>query len=141
MSVWPVADTNVLLRFLLRDHPEQSPATKAFMDALAPLDRLIVLSTTVSELVFVASGRTYGVTRAEIADLIGQLLAGPFELADRETIAVARDLYRDVHDDWDDCVLAAYALEEGDGTVVSFDRGLDRIPGLTRIEPLGEAAL
>ena len=137
MSVWPVADTNVLLRFLLRDHPEQSPATKAFMDALTPMDRLIVLPTTVSELVFVASGRTYGVTRAEIADLIGQLLEGPFELGNRETIARARDLYRDIHDDWDDCLLAAHALQEGDGTVVSFDRGLDRVPGLIRIEPPG----
>lgn len=138
MSPWPVADTNVLLRFLLKDHPEQSPASKTFIAGLSPYGRLTILPSTIAEIVFVARGPTYGVVRSDIVALIGQLLAGPFHFDNRETISRARDLYRDFHDDWDDCLLAAYALEEGDGSIVSFDRGLDRIPGLTRIEPPGK---
>lgn len=71
--------------------------------------------------------------------MISELLAGPFEVPDHKVIALAARFFREVHDDWDDCLLAAFAIEEDDGSVISFDRGLDRIPGIRRIEPVHHA--
>jgi predicted nucleic acid-binding protein len=34
-----------------------------------------------------------------------------------------------------DCLCVAYAEREPDSTVVSFDRGFDRVPDITRHEP------
>lgn len=91
-----------------------------------------------SEAVFVLKGRTYSFTRSDIVAFLESLNGLPVRIADRAVITRAVALYRDIHDDWDDCLVAAYALEQGDGTIISFDRGLDRIPGLTRIDPSRE---
>ncbi|MEX1104078.1 MAG: type II toxin-antitoxin system VapC family toxin [Dehalococcoidia bacterium] len=135
-------DTNILLRYFLKDSAEKAAAVHALVSGLSEpaAPRLVVSAATVSEVVFVARGATYRRTRSDLVELLGLLLAGPFSLPDRQVVSRARDLYRDVHDDWNDCLLAAYALEQGDGSVVSFDRGLDRIPGLTRVEPTVPAA-
>ncbi|MEX0784479.1 MAG: PIN domain-containing protein [Dehalococcoidia bacterium] len=141
MSDGRFVDTNVLLRYFLRDHPEQFQAARLTIENITdPSDYLRVSPSTISEYVFVALGPLYKRTRAEIAESVAAILGGPFDVTERETVGQAVALYRDVHDDWDDCLLAAYALEQGDGSVVSFDRGLDRIPGLTRVEPTVPAA-
>lgn len=130
-------DTNILLRIATKLPTDQAAATEQLLrDAqsgrIAP--PLIAVST-LSEAVLVLLGRTYRVTRSGVAAFIEALLAAPLRFPERAVIERALDLYRDVHNDWDDCLLAAYALERSAGRLASFDRGLDRIPGLTRIEP------
>ena len=132
----PFLDTNILVRYFMKDDPSQYEAARALIEGIADeTDSPRIAASTVSEYVFVARGAIYRRTREEIADSVRAIVTGPFDVDDREVVAQANELYRTVHDDWDDCLVAAYAIERADGRVASFDRGLDRIPGLTRIEP------
>lgn len=130
-------DTNILLRVATNLPPDQAAATERLLrDAEAGrIPRPLVSTTTLSEVVFVLLGRTYSFTRGPVASFIELLLAAPLRFPERSIIERALPLYRDVHNDWDDCLLAAYAFERSNGRLASFDRGLDRIPGLTRIQP------
>lgn len=130
-------DTNILLRIATNLPPDQAAATERLLrDAQAGrIAAPLIAASTLSEAVFVLLGRTYLFARSGVAEFIQALLEAPLRFPERGVIERALSLYRDVHNDWDDCLVAAYALERGDGSVISFDRGLDRIPGLTRIEP------
>lgn len=130
-------DTNILLRIATNLPTDQAAACERLLRRAqaGEVDPPLVASNTVSEAVFVLRGRIYSYPREAIAAFIEQLLVSPLRFAELAVIERAVEFYRDHHDDWDDCLLAAYALERGDGTVVSFDRGLDRIPGLRRLEP------
>lgn len=135
-------DTNVLLRAATKDPADQASAVEAMLQeaALRRGPALDVASSTVSETIFVLRGKNYEFDRVRIVAFLEGLLALPVRVVERSIIERAVGLYRDVHSDWDDCLLAAYAIERSNGRLVSFDRGLDRIPGLTRIEPTLPAA-
>ena len=129
-------DTNGLLRLLLDDNPDQSPRTHQWFDGPhEQLPRLVVAASTISEVVFTLGGPRLKYVRDEILVALDRILEMPVEFDEPSVIRTAIELYRTVHDDWDDCLVAAYALERSGGVVFSFDRGLDRIPGITRIEP------
>lgn len=129
-------DTNGILRPLLDDDPDQSPRTHIWFEL--PPDqrpRLVVAASTLSEVIFVLAGQRLKFTRNEIVVALERIMEMPIEFDDAAVVNRAIELYRTVHDDWDDCFVAAYALEHNDGVVFSFDAGFDRIPGVTRIEP------
>lgn len=129
-------DTNVLLRLLLADHPSHSPAAVALLrEARARELDLAITPSTISECVYVLGGARLGFTRMEVAAAIEAVLALPATLEDRDLVNLALDLFRTVHNDWDDCLVAAYALRRAHGRLVSFDKGLERIPGVVRLEP------
>lgn len=122
------------MRIVARDHPEQHAAAEAFLHSQTV--EPVLIPSTVSEIVFVLTGRHYGYGRHELADAIERLLLLPIEVLDRPEIELAVRLFRDHHDDWDDCLVSAYALRRAGGRVASFDRGIVRIPGVARLDPL-----
>ncbi len=63
------------------------------------------------------------------------ILILPLVILDRPIMQAALALYRDHHNDWDDCLLAAYATVQAEGRIVSFDRGLGRVPGVALVQP------
>lgn len=63
-------DTNVLVRYLVQDHPEQGPAAARLVDGA---DNLGVSLVALAETAFVLS-RIYGVPREEVVDLLVELL-------------------------------------------------------------------
>lgn len=129
-------DTNVLLRLLMDDDPVQSPATRDyFRRAAAGGAKTVISAATISELVYVLGGPRLGFDRERLAEAVEAVIGLEALVPDRAVIARACELLRTTHPDWDDCLLAAYAIERADGRVVSFDRGLDRIPGLSRQAP------
>ncbi len=129
-------DTNGILRPLLQDHAEQSPRVIAWFDLpREERPRLRVAPSTLSEVVFVLTGARMKLPRERVVQYLDIVMEMPFEFDNAAVVARAMELYRTVHDDWDDCLVAAYALEYNDGVVFSFDAGFDRIPGITRIEP------
>lgn len=115
----------------------QGPASREFFELAPGRERPRIAASTVSELVFVLRGAVVGKTRAETVQALSAAFLLPAEFDDIGVLLRAMDLYRDDHPDCDDCLVAAYALERGDGRVLSFDRALDRIPRVTRIEPAG----
>ena len=132
-----LVDVNVLLRIVLAEHPDQSPRSLEYV-ARAPAsgpDSLVVSPVALSEFVWVLRGRRLGFTRSEIADALRAVLEMELTFLDKPVMNRAAQLYADIHPEWEDCVLAAYAMEQASGRVLSFDRGLSRFNGLSRIEP------
>ncbi|HET7737927.1 MAG TPA: PIN domain-containing protein [Tepidiformaceae bacterium] len=132
-----VVDTNFLLRLVLGDIPAQTRAAVAHLSDLRLRGReAYVAAATISEVVFVLRGQVYRRTREQISHALNEILwISAFAVGDAQVVRRAVTLYRDHHDDWDDCLVAAYALEHAGGRVASFDKGLDGIPGLTRAAP------
>jgi len=135
-SAFPFVDTNVLLRHLLNDLPDQSPSAQTLFAELETGARdAQVTGTIVFECVFVLQTH-YGVPREAIRKRLLPILA--FEhlmVPDREVYPAVFDLYVARKGlSFADCYHAVLARHLGTG-IISFDRGFDRIPGLTRIEP------
>ena len=80
-------------------------------------------------------GGDYQYEHAQLAGMLESMLELPLVIIDRPIVEHAVDLYRSIHKDWDDCLIAAYALDTTGGVILSFDYRLGRIPGITRIEP------
>jgi predicted nucleic acid-binding protein len=129
-------DTNVLLRFLLEDNAEQTSAVSELLrNASQGTVVLYIAASTVSEVVFVLAGRVYSRSRSQLAEALRRVLALPLQFEDRPEVELALKLFAETHDDWDDCLLSAYALTRTAGRLFSFDRGLAHIPGLLLEEP------
>ena len=68
-------DTNVLVRFLTADEPDQSEAALRIIEtAEAEGSRLHITTLVLAELVWVLKGPRYGLSRTEVADALGSLL-------------------------------------------------------------------
>jgi predicted nucleic acid-binding protein len=134
--VTAVVDTSVLLRLLLPGDPRQIIAVEAYIRAAERSGpTLIVPPTTVSEVTYVLRGPRLALGRAKTAEAVRFLRALPLRFLDGDVIDHAVTLYDAVHDDWDDCIAAAYSLLRADGAILAYDRDFDRIPGIKRFEP------
>ncbi len=129
-------DTNVLLRLILDDEPEKFTAVSEFLSLPEAIRGIVELQpTTVSEFVYVLRSPRRNYSREETVAALDVIVALPLRVVEGDVIRYAIDLYRDVHPDWDDCVVAAYAAKRNKGRILSHDKGLRRIPGLKRFEP------
>lgn len=137
MSTKPIylLDTNVLLRFLLNDHPAHGAAAKKlFEDAGAGKVALHVPFIAVMEAVFTLQSY-YNVGRADLGRELLKLLTAPgVKLTCPAWILDAVENYRTMNVSFGDACVAAEAAV-GHISVASFDRGLDKFPGLKRHEP------
>ena len=137
MSAKPtyLLDTNVLLRFLLNDHPAHGAAAKKlFEDAGSGKLALQVPSIAITEAVFTLQGY-YKVDRADIGRELLKLLTAPgVKLTCPAWILEAVEDFRTRNISFGDACLAAEAAADHH-SVASFDRGLDKFPGLKRHEP------
>ena len=83
------------------------------------------------------SGRSYGRSRTEIAQKLRPVLGlQGLRVYDRRIVERAIDiaeLYPDL--DFEDALIAARIQLEDIAELYSYDRGFDRVPGITRIEP------
>ena len=87
-------DTNILVRFLTRDDPEQAAQVEVLLASLTPDRPGFIAREVVLELVWVLE-RAYGLSRAEVAQALDALLEARelmVESADR--VALATDRYR-----------------------------------------------
>lgn len=126
-----LVDTNVLVRHLTGEPADQARrATTLLRDAA----RLELPSPIVAELVYVLES-VYEQTRPQVAALVRAVLAHPPIDAPEEALLLrAVEWYETTRADFAEAYLAA-AAERSDGRIASFDRDLDRIDTVTRIEP------
>ena len=132
----PVLDTNILLRHLLQDHSQQSPQSTAY---LARIERGAIkvrsADTVVFETVFTLQ-RQYGVPKAEIRDNLLPILELPgIVLPGKRRLRKVFDLYVDLNLSFIDAYHAVLMRHLRLDCIVSFDKGFDRVPGVTRMEP------
>jgi len=129
-------DTNILLRHLLGDHPEQSPrATEYFRRIESGEIKVRTSDTVIFEAVFTLE-RHYRQPKARVREALLPLLELPgIVLPGKARYQRAFDLYVELKLPFADAYHAALMehlkLEE----IVSFDRDFDRVDGIRRVEP------
>ncbi len=118
-------DTNVLVRFLVRDDEKQSRrATKLIKGAVERGEQLFISDIVMCETVWVLSA-AYRFTRTEIVDaLAGLVRARNLVFSSTDRLARALAAYRHGKGDFADYLIRELARAAGADTVATFDRAL-----------------
>ena len=132
----PFLDTNVLLRHLLQDEAEQSPRSTALLAKIESGEISVrIAHTVVFETVFTLQ-RQYRVPKGEIRDKVLALLElRGIVLPGKRRFREVFDLYAGLNVSFAAAYHAVLMNRLALGSIISFDRGIDRLPGLDRIEP------
>jgi predicted nucleic-acid-binding protein len=125
-------DTNVLVRHLTGDPPAQ--ATRATR-LLSQAGQLLLPDLILAEVVYVLES-FYEVPRSRVAELARAIIAFPaVEVADEPALLRALEVYELHRLDFADAYLVAEAEISGVHAVASFDKAIERVPTVRRVEP------
>ena len=125
-------DTNVLVRHLTGEPPEQARRATAF---LAGANELLLADLVVAELVYVLES-FYEVGREQVAELVRAVLGfSAAVVLDSALLLRAVEVYEVDRLDFAEAYLVASAEASGVGVIASFDQTIDRVPSIERIEP------
>ncbi len=125
-------DTNVLVRHLTNDPPEQAERATRYIHES---DNLLLPDLIVAEVTYVLDS-FYDFTRAEIAaGLESTLSEESIVVTDVQLLLRSLEIYETHRLDFADAYLIASAERTGVGAVASFDRDIDRPGTVIRIEP------
>ena len=125
-------DTNVLIRHLTGDPPAQARRASAF---LAAADELLLADLVVAEVVYVLES-FYEVERPRVAELVRAVIGFPaIVVVDVPLLLRAVEVYELERIDFAEAYLVASAEASGVGAIASFDRSIDRVSTVRRIEP------
>ena len=102
-------DTNVLLRYLLRDHDTQAPEARQLFESG---ERVLITDVVLAESVWTLLGRRYRAARTDVIALVGRLLQEPnVRFEDDEVIFSALHAYRENDVDFADALIVHKALK------------------------------
>jgi predicted nucleic acid-binding protein len=129
-------DTNVLLRFLVRDDEEKAAAA---LDLLLRVERreerILTSPLVIFETIFTLQ-KSYGVSRSRIQSLLISVLAlRDLELVDKPVHQDALELFATTNLSYADSYNVAYMRWKQINRIYSWDADFDRIQGIERIEP------
>jgi predicted nucleic-acid-binding protein len=125
-------ESNILVRHLTGDPPDQARRATAF---LGSAQDLVLVDLVVAEVVYVLES-VYEVERARVAELVRAAVGfSAIVVADEIMLLRALELYEQHRIHFVESYLAACAELSGVGTVASFDRPVDRVPSVQRLEP------
>ncbi|MEX2279283.1 MAG: PIN domain-containing protein [Acidimicrobiia bacterium] len=125
-------DTNILIRHLTGDPPDLASRATAF---LAETDELLLPDVIVAEIVYVLES-FYEVPTEEVARLARSvLLFDPIRVMDLALLLRSLEVYETHRIDYAEAYLVASAEATGVHNIASFDRSIDRVPTIIRIEP------
>ena len=131
MGLATYVDTNVLLRYIVRDGAAQTAAATALLESSAPL---VLTPVTFAEVAHTLRS-FYGLSREVVIERLGMLVALPSLSRSSDVLSAALDIHSAHNVELPDALLAAQAIHSGDPRVCSFDRDFDRIPGVERVAP------
>ena len=127
-------DTNVLLRFFLRDDEEQAEAAERLMLQLMLVEPGFISREVLVEVVW-SLEYTYRFRREQVATLLTELLnVASVEIECASDVAEATGGYRRGGADFADRMIAAAARRAGAVPLHTFDRKAARLPGVTLLE-------
>ena len=125
-------DTNILIRHLTGDPPNLAARATAF---LADIDELLLEDVIVAEIVYVLES-FYEVPTDEVARLVRAVIAyNPIRVMNPALLLRSLEVYEKHRVDYAEAYLVASAEASGVDRIVSFDRSIDRVPTVSRIEP------
>ncbi len=131
------ADTNLFLRYLTDDVPEQADAVEALLRRAATGElRLVTTSLVIGEIVWTLES-FYGLPRKTIREHVLAILNTPgLEVAEADILLQATLWYEEKNVDFIDAYNAAWLLAQGLRRVATFDRKhFARFKGLSVMVP------
>lgn len=131
-------DTNVLVRFLVKDDPEQEAAASAYIGQnCTPNSPCFINRIVICELVWVLD-RGYGFSRPEIAEALRKVLAAEeFRIEDQSEVLSALELYSKEGVDFADSLIQSTNLKMSCEETASFDKKAARFGVFNLIESSG----
>ena len=131
-------DTNIIIRYLTRDNPDQAHRAHLLFQHLARGTAQASLSegVLVEAVQFFTSTRLYTLPRTTIRERLSAIIRAPgVQLRPKRRYLRALELYAATNLDFVDALLVAQAERSPARTVISYDRDLGTVPGVTRTEP------
>ena len=128
-------DTNVLLRYLLKDDEAQAERARRVIEGG---ERVLITDVVLAETVWTLAGRRYRATRTDLIDLVHNLLQDAnLRFEDDEVVWSALQAYRRTEADFADALIVCKAEKlaaEGDGlsAVYTFDDIALELPGTVK---------
>ncbi len=125
-------DTNILVRHLTGDPPAMAKRATAF---LASQPELYLADLIVAETVYVLES-FYKASRDQVANAMRSLIAMRSMITvDPALLLRAIEVYEVDRLDFAEAYLVACAETAGLGAIASFDKAIDRVTTVTRMEP------
>ena len=124
-------DTNVLLRYLLRDDDAQAERARHLFERAA---RILITDVVLAETLWTLMGRRYGAAKADLIVVVDNLLQEPkVRFEDDEVIWSALQAYRETDADFADALIVYKAQKTvpiGDElkAVYTFDTAALQLP-------------
>ncbi len=127
-------DTNILVRLLVRDDPDQTEQARRFIDnRCTPESPGFINSVVLAEVVWVLD-RVYRFPRRQIAAAIESLLMGQDRIVEyHDDVQAALAEYRSSNIDFIDAVIGRINLARGCEATATFDRKAARLKGFVRV--------
>ena len=132
-TVTAFVDTNVIVRHLTGNPPEQAERATRYLDEA---DELLLPDLIFAEVAYVLES-FYEIPRPDLARMLRDLL--DFEavrVVDSDILQRTIELFETHPIDFADAYLIASAESTGVGVVASFDRDIDRVATVVREEPM-----
>ena len=123
-------DTNVLVRFLVRDDQTQfEKARKLLKHEISSGRRVFINQLVLLEAEWVLRSR-YGLTKTQMLETISGLLDAPdIQLEDEPAVEEALFIWRDANADFADCLIGARNRRLGCKATATFDTKALKLPG------------
>jgi predicted nucleic acid-binding protein len=130
-------DTNIILRHVMQDHDDHSPRASALFSLIEHEGlRVRATNTVVVEAVFTLE-KFFKVPRTQIRDAIQPVIDLP------GLVLPGKRIYDEVFPLWvlerglsfTDCYHLCFARQQGIPVILSFDRRMNRLPGVELREP------
>ena len=131
------ADTNVFLRYLTDDVPEQADAVQRLLQRAASRRVALHTSTLVMAEIVWTLESYYDLPRDEIRNRILAVLNTPgLQVENADLVAQAVSAYAALNVDFVDAFNALWMTEHGLDRVATFDtKHFSRLPGITAVTP------
>lgn len=125
-------DTNVIVRLLTDDPPAAGRRARRF---LRDAEELLLPDLIVAEIVHVLMS-VYKAPREVVADRLRAVVGfDRIHTVDPDLLLRALEVYESHRIGFPDAYLVASAEASGVGRIASFDRGIDRVGTVERVEP------
>lgn len=126
-------DTNILVRYLAQDDPEQSlQASEIIERRLSEADPGFISIVAMVETVWVLD-RAYGLSGRDIAAAVERMLqADALAIESEQEVFTAMTALKEGHGSFADALIAALGAKAGCSATLTFDRKALRLPGFAR---------
>lgn len=125
-------DTNLILRFLLKDDINQFNFAEAIFEN--PEENLYLSELVAAEVIWVLTS-FYNFSKEEACEKIYYLLKLPTIEANQPLLIRTLYFYNNFSINFIDAYLAAFCEQENLEGIYSFDQGLDKIKSVKRLNP------